>query len=68
MWVTLGFQVGLELSNMLKELGVILPFSDGGLTKIVDSPLWISNITQKSIIKVNEVGTEAAAVTVTGMV
>ncbi|RHN70251.1 putative Serpin family protein [Medicago truncatula] len=58
---------GFELSNMLKELGVILPFSNGGLTKIVDSPLWISNITQKSIIKVNEVGTEAAAVTVTGI-
>jgi len=55
----------LELSNMLKELGVILPFSEG-LTKMVDSPIWISNITQKSIVKVNEKGTEAAAVTVAG--
>jgi serpin B len=56
----------LELSNMLKELGVTLPFSAGGLTKMVDSLILISNISQKYIIKVNEEGTKAAAVTVAG--
>jgi len=47
---------------MLKELGVILPFSSGGLTKMVDSfegqDLSVSNIFHKSSIEVNEEGTE----------
>ncbi|CAJ2641027.1 unnamed protein product [Trifolium pratense] len=58
----------LETSGALKELGVVLPFSPGGLTKMVDSPmgrdLYVSNIFHKSFIEVNEEGTEAAAVTV----
>ncbi|MCH86031.1 serpin-ZX, partial [Trifolium medium] len=54
---------GIETSDALKELGVILPFSPGGLTKMVNSPIWVSNIFQKSFIEVNEKGTEAAAVT-----
>jgi len=57
---------GLETSDMLKELGVTLPFSHGGLTKMVDSPadhdLVVSKIFQKSFIEINEEGTEAAAV------
>jgi len=57
----------LELSNVSKELGVILPFSAGGLTKMTDSPIWVSNIFQKSFIEVNEKGTEAAAVTTIGL-
>jgi len=48
---------------MLKELGVVLPFSDGALTKMVDSRiaqnLYVSNIFHKSFIEVNEEGTEA---------
>jgi serpin B len=59
---------GLSASNALKELGVVLPFSpNAGLTKLVDSPnspIWVSDIFQKCFIKVNEKGTEAAAVTV----
>jgi serpin B len=50
---------------MLKELGVILPFSAGGFTKMVDSledqDLFVSDIFHKSCIEVNEEGTEAAA-------
>ncbi|KAK7410012.1 hypothetical protein VNO78_00474 [Psophocarpus tetragonolobus] len=58
---------GFEASNVLKELGVVLPFSVGGLTEMVDSPvgqnLCVSNIFHKSFIEVNEEGTEAAAAT-----
>ncbi|WJX41345.1 hypothetical protein P8452_28710 [Trifolium repens] len=58
---------GFETSDMLKELGVVLPFSAGGLTKMVDSPIGqqlnVSNIFHKSFIEVNEEGTEAAATT-----
>jgi serpin B len=60
------FSFGLETSDVLKELGVILPFSPGGLTKMVDSieegqKLFVSNIFHKSFIEVNEEGTVAAA-------
>ncbi|RDX68247.1 Serpin-ZX [Mucuna pruriens] len=58
---------GFEASDMLKELGVVLPFSGGDLTEMVDSPvaqnLCVSNIFHKSFIEVNEEGTEAAAAT-----
>ncbi|KAK7283321.1 hypothetical protein RIF29_12757 [Crotalaria pallida] len=56
---------GFEASNVLKELGLVLPFSDGNLTAMVDSPISqnmrVSNIFHKSFIEVNEEGTEAAA-------
>ena len=56
---------GLETSNALKELGVVLPFSGGDLTEMVDSSvsqnLYVSSIYHKSFIEVNEEGTEAAA-------
>jgi serpin B len=61
------FSFGVETSQMLKELGVILPFSPGGLTNMVESlmdqNLYVSNIFHKSFIEVNEEGTEAAAIT-----
>ncbi|TQE05179.1 hypothetical protein C1H46_009158 [Malus baccata] len=54
-----------EASNVLKSLGLVLPFVGGGLTEMVDSPegekLYVSNIFHKSFIEVNEEGTEAAA-------
>jgi serpin B len=57
---------GLETSDMMKELGVVLPFSPGGLTKIVDDgdDIYVSNMFHKSFIKVDEEGTEAAAASV----
>ncbi|MCI24229.1 serpin-ZX, partial [Trifolium medium] len=59
------FSFGIETSHALKELGVILPFSPGGFTTMVDSrkgrDLSISNIFHKCFIEVNEEGTEAAA-------
>ncbi|KAB1220399.1 Serpin-ZX [Morella rubra] len=57
---------GFEASNLLKGLGLVLPFSSAGdLTEMVDSPvgqnLYVSSIFHKSFIEVNEEGTEAAA-------
>ncbi|KAH9758432.1 hypothetical protein WN944_008638 [Citrus x changshan-huyou] len=58
---------GIEVSKVLKGLGLVLPFSGegGGLAEMVDSPvgknLYVSSIFQKSFIEVNEEGTEAAA-------
>jgi len=50
----------LETSDMLKELGVVLPFTSGGLTKMVNSPvsqkLYVSKIFHKSFIEVNVKG------------
>ncbi|RHN65720.1 putative Serpin family protein [Medicago truncatula] len=55
----------LETSSVLKELGVVLPFSDiGGVAKTVaGESLVVSKIFHKSFIEVNEAGTEAAAAT-----
>lgn len=58
---------GFEALKTLKQLGLTLPFCEGGLTEMVDSPLggnlFVSNIYHKSFIDVNEEGTEAAAAT-----
>ncbi|KAL3340523.1 hypothetical protein AABB24_028918 [Solanum stoloniferum] len=58
---------GFEASNVLKGLGLVLPFSGDSLTEMVDSPvgsnLYVSSIFHKSFIEVNEEGTEAAAAT-----
>ncbi|KAB2628027.1 serpin-ZX-like [Pyrus ussuriensis x Pyrus communis] len=59
---------GFEASNVLKGLGLVLPFGgEGGLKEMVDSPegknLYVSSIFHKSFIEVNEEGTEAAAAT-----
>lgn len=56
---------GFEASEVLKGLGLVLPFSGEGLTEMVDSPtgqnLYVSSMFHKSFIEVNEEGTEAAA-------
>uniref|UniRef100_A0A803MGK9 Serpin domain-containing protein n=1 Tax=Chenopodium quinoa TaxID=63459 RepID=A0A803MGK9_CHEQI len=62
------FSFGFEASNVLKGLGVELPFKAGGLTEMIDSSssaiarkLYVSDIFQKSFIEINEEGTKAAA-------
>ncbi|KAF5806101.1 putative Serpin family protein [Helianthus annuus] len=60
-------EFGFEASDMLKELGLVLPFGVGHhVTEMVDSPvgtgLYVPEIHQKSVVEVNEEGTEAAAV------
>ncbi|KAL8058878.1 hypothetical protein ABFX02_03G050200 [Erythranthe guttata] len=56
-----------EVSDVLKGLGVVLPFCRGGLTEMVGpsidgESLYVSGMFQKAFIEVNEKGTEAAAV------
>ncbi|KAL7117129.1 hypothetical protein ACP275_03G052400 [Erythranthe tilingii] len=65
------FKIGFafEASEVLKGLGVVLPFRTGGLTEMVDSDvdgklLCVSRIFHKSFIEVNEQGTEAGAASV----
>ncbi|KAG6624762.1 hypothetical protein CIPAW_16G050400 [Carya illinoinensis] len=56
---------GFKVLGLPYKQGLVLPFSGGDLTAMVDSPLsqnlYVSNIFQKSFIEVNEEGTEAAA-------
>ncbi|KQK14206.1 serpin-ZX [Brachypodium distachyon] len=59
---------GFEASNLLKGLGLQLPFSaEADLSEMVDSPmahsLYVSSVFHKSFVEVNEEGTEAAAAT-----
>ncbi|KAF3677327.1 Serpin-ZX [Capsicum annuum] len=58
---------GFEAPEVLKGLGLTLPFFPGGLDKMVDSAeakaLFVSNMFHKSFIEVNGGGTEAAAAT-----
>ncbi|KAG8377668.1 hypothetical protein BUALT_Bualt08G0056800 [Buddleja alternifolia] len=59
-----------EASEVLKGLGLVLPFSGGdGLREMVEESsvgknLYVSSIFHKSFIEVNEEGTEAAGATI----
>ncbi|VFQ65691.1 unnamed protein product [Cuscuta campestris] len=56
---------GIEVSEVLKELGVVSPFLGvEGITEMVEhEALYVSKIFHKSFIEVNEDGTEAACAT-----
>ncbi|KAL6503342.1 hypothetical protein OROGR_025265 [Orobanche gracilis] len=58
-----------EASNVLKELGVVSPFSrDADFTKMLDSPsieeVYVGSMFHKASIEVNEEGTEATAINI----
>ncbi|GFP98151.1 serpin-zx [Phtheirospermum japonicum] len=70
LWVRVGdFRVpkfrinfGFEATKVLQGQGLVLPFSSGGLTEMVENEgLKISDFFHKSCIEVDEQGTEAAA-------
>lgn len=56
---------GGELVNFLKENGVSLAFDDqrADFSAMIDHPVFVSDIIQKTRIKLDEEGVEAAAVT-----
>ncbi|GJU60060.1 RNA-directed DNA polymerase, eukaryota, reverse transcriptase zinc-binding domain protein [Tanacetum coccineum] len=63
---------GFEASDILKELGLIWPFTNGeGLNEMVDScvgqNLYVSSIYHKSFVEVNEEGREAAGASTTAI-
>ncbi|KAL9165036.1 hypothetical protein ABFS82_06G144400 [Erythranthe guttata] len=67
------FKIEFEFraGEVLRELGMVLPFSCGDLTEMVYSTittptekLFVSEIFHKAFVEVNEEGTEAAAVSV----
>lgn len=65
------FEVKYEkkLNDDLKALGIVAAFGDqnADFSAMSESPLFVSFVNQHTYIKVDEKGTEAAAVTVVGM-
>jgi len=62
-----------DLTEPLQSLGLVAPFSGSddfaGLGTTADNePIYISEVAHKAVVKVDEYGTEAAAVTSVGMV
>jgi len=58
-----------ELNADLKALGMVVPFDEtqADFSKMTAEQVFISFVKHKTFVDVNEEGTEAAAVTVTGM-
>ncbi|MEZ6065831.1 MAG: serpin family protein [Planctomycetaceae bacterium] len=56
-----------ELSPMLRQLGITVPFQPGGLAHLSDHPeareLAVGMVVHQTFVQVNEKGTEAAAAT-----
>jgi len=58
----------VRLNDPLKALGLRQAFTTGAdFSAMADEPLFVSEVKQKSFVEVNEVGTEAAAVTTVTM-
>ncbi len=61
---TFETDVTLSLENLMEKEGLGSLFGDdAGINEVVKEPLCVSSITQRTKIKVDEEGTEAAAVT-----
>ncbi|CAI0454459.1 unnamed protein product [Linum tenue] len=58
------FEFEVEASSSMMELGLVLPFCDmyglNGMVEIADEPVVLSKVFHKTMIEVNEEGTEAA--------
>ena len=57
-----------DLIEVLKKMGMQRVFADAEIPNMCDNNVFIGMMRQKAIIKVNETGTEAAAVTMAGAV
>lgn len=65
----LKLEYGRKLNDDLKALGMVLPFTNAAdFSKMTSQSVAISFVKQNSFVDINEEGTEAAAVTVVGMV
>ncbi len=57
-----------DLNEVLSDMGMGVAFSNGAnLSRIADAPLYVSRVTHKAFVKVDEEGTEASAVTGIGI-
>lgn len=62
------FSFSAELGNILKSMGIKRAFEkDAQFKKMTDGDMWITDAIHKTYIKVDEKGTEAAAVTAISM-
>lgn len=57
-----------KLIEVLQKMGIQRVFADAEIPNMCDNNVFIGMMRQKAIIKVNETGTEAAAVTMAGAV
>ncbi len=54
----------ITLNDVLKNMGMVLPFTSAAdLSRIANQSMFVSSVIQKCALKVNEEGSEAAAVT-----
>ncbi len=52
-----------ELNDALQELGIVAAFGGGDFTPMSSANPWLDTVVQKTYLRVDEQGTEAAAVT-----
>lgn len=57
-----------ELNNAMQQLGIVSAFGGGDFTPMSPANPWLETVAQKTYLRVDEEGTEAAAVTGGAMV